>query len=91
MDSKYLTMCIHFQKQTELLTQALKHIQSCKEIWNVLKQAGELEILQPDWTIYLYTGLGIDENPSCLAKDGGGVFFGKKEVWNLEERMKVHW
>lgn len=75
-----LTMCIHFQKQTELLTQALKHIESCRKIWKVLEQTGEPEILQPEVLLieytYLNTGLGIDEDPSCLVKDGDGVFCG---------------
>ncbi|XP_054851814.1 testis-expressed protein 11 [Eublepharis macularius] len=40
--------------QTEVLTQALKHIQSCKEIWKVLKQTGDFPKDPTDILLLLY-------------------------------------
>ncbi|XP_015264411.1 PREDICTED: testis-expressed sequence 11 protein [Gekko japonicus] len=41
-------------QQTELLTQALKHIQSCREIWKVLKQTGDFPKDRTDTLLLLY-------------------------------------
>nr|XP_056714991.1 testis-expressed protein 11 [Euleptes europaea] len=41
-------------QQTELLTQALKHIQSCREIWMVLKQTGDFTKDSTDTVLLLY-------------------------------------
>ncbi|XP_077163537.1 testis-expressed protein 11 isoform X2 [Paroedura picta] len=40
--------------QTELLTQAVKHIQSCREIWKVLKQTGDFPKDPTDTLLLLY-------------------------------------
>ncbi|XP_009572152.1 PREDICTED: testis-expressed sequence 11 protein-like, partial [Fulmarus glacialis] len=41
-------------KQTELLTQALQHLQACKEIWEVLKLTGDFAKDPTDTLLLLY-------------------------------------
>ncbi|XP_062998148.1 testis-expressed protein 11 [Elgaria multicarinata webbii] len=41
-------------QQTELLTQALEHIQSCRKIWKVLRQAGDFPKDPTDILLLLY-------------------------------------
>ncbi|NWQ86717.1 TEX11 protein, partial [Burhinus bistriatus] len=41
-------------KQTELLTQALQHLQACKEIWKVLKLTGDFAKDPTDTLLLLY-------------------------------------